>query len=249
MKKSALAAVRTALAMLFIGIFAPLGALIGFPATWITGSADFLYALTMWITRVALRLAGIHVVVQGRENFDPAGTYIFMCNHVSNLDPPVLITRLPRRTSVLVKKELFQVPILGQAMHLGDLVSVDRSNREAAVESMHEAEQVMNRGLNMMVFPEGTRSLESRLLPFKKGPFYLAMDSGKPVVPVTILGSEPLMLKGSLLIRPGTVRLVFHPPISPSAFIDKDELIDAVRKQIASALPPALREANLDAPA
>jgi 1-acyl-sn-glycerol-3-phosphate acyltransferase len=241
--------VRTVAAFLFTAIFLPLGALIGFPATWITGSADLLYAIAMWITRTGLRIASIQVRVEGRELLDPARTYIFMCNHVSNLDPPVLITRLPKRTSVLVKKELFQVPILGRAMHMGDLVSVDRSDREAAVNSMRRATEVMNRGLNMMVFPEGTRSRDGRLLPFKKGPFYMAIDSGVPVVPVTVLGSEMLMEKGSPLIRPGTVRLIFHAPISPAQFREKEDLIRAVRESIASALPPTLREANLDPPA
>jgi 1-acyl-sn-glycerol-3-phosphate acyltransferase len=249
MSASALAVVRTALAMLFTGIITPLGALIGFPATWITGNADFLYAMAMWIARNGLLLAGVDVKVKGMENIDPAGTYIFMCNHVSNLDPPVLITRLPRRTSVLVKKELFRVPILGHAMRLGDLVSVDRSDRDAAVDSMHKAEDVMKKGLSMMVFPEGTRSRDGRLLPFKKGPFYLAMDSGVPVVPVTILGSEDLMTKGSPLIRSGTVELVFHPPLLPADFDDKEELIAAVRKEIASTLLPTLRKADLDPPA
>ena len=241
-----IAAIRSALAFLFTAIFAPLGALIGFPATWITGSADLLYTIAMWIARTGLRLAGVHVEVEGMGRIDPSATYIFMSNHVSNLDPPVLITRLPRRTSVLVKKELFHVPILGSAMLMGDLVPVDRRNREAAVDSMKEAEKVMSRGLNLTVFPEGTRSRDGRLLPFKKGPFYLAMDSGVPVVPVTILGSEKLMAKGSAIIRGGKVRMLFHDPVFPENFGDKEQLIAAVRGEIASALPTALREANLD---
>jgi 1-acyl-sn-glycerol-3-phosphate acyltransferase len=203
----------------------------------------------MWITRSGLSIAGVRVEVEGLEQIDPDATYIFMCNHVSNLDPPILIPKLPRRTSVLVKKELFQVPILGRAMLMADLVPVDRRNREAAVNSMKEAEQVMARGLNMTVFPEGTRSRDGRLLPFKKGPFYLAMDSGIPIVPVTILGSELLMPKGSSTIHPGVVTLKFHAPISPTQFAEKEELIAAVRREIASALPPALREADLDSTA
>ena len=241
-----ISAVRTALALLFVVISTTLGALVGFPWTWITGSADVLYAIAMWIVRTGLRLAGIRVQVEGIEQINPAETYIFMCNHVSNLDPPILIPAIPRRTSVLVKKELFQVPILGRAMRMADLVAVDRRNREAAVNSMRAAEEVMARGLNMTVFPEGTRSRDGLLLPFKKGPFYLATDSGIPVVPVTILGSDSLMPKGSTLIYPGMVRLVFHTPISPKRFTDNDELIAAVRREIASALPPSLCEANLD---
>jgi 1-acyl-sn-glycerol-3-phosphate acyltransferase len=244
-----IALIRTATAGLFTCVFTSLGALIGFPATWLTGSADTLFAIAMWITRSGLSIAGVRVAVEGLEQIDRDATYIFMCNHVSNLDPPILIPKLPRRTSVLVKKELFQIPILGRAMLMADLVPVDRRNREAAVNSMREAEQVMARGLNMTVFPEGTRSRDGRLLPFKKGPFYLAMDSGIPIVPVTILGSELLMPKGSSTIHAGVVRLRFHPPISPTQFSDKEQLISAVRREIASALPAALREADLDSTA
>ena len=244
-----ISALRTVAALLFAAIFTPLGALIGFPVTWITRSADLLYVIAMWITRNGLRLAGVRVLVEGIERIRPADTYIYMANHVSNLDPPVLITRLPHRTSVLVKKELFQVPILGRAMLLANLVPVDRRNREAAVNSMRQAEEVMSRGLNLTVFPEGTRSRDGGLLPFKKGPFYLAMDSGVPIVPVTILGSETLMPKGSGVIHSGTVRLILHTPISPKEFNDKDELIAAVRACIASDLPTTLREADLNSPA
>lgn len=242
-----ISAVRTFAAVLCLVIFTPLAALIAFPWTWITGNADFLYGSAMWIARTALWLAGVRVQVEGREHIDSDATYIFMCNHVSNLDPPILIPQLPRRTSVLVKKELFRVPILGRAMLMGDLVPVDRRNREAAVNSMRHAEDVMARGLNMTVFPEGTRSTDGRLLPFKKGPFYLAMDSNVPVVPVTVLGSEALMPKGSTTIHAGTVRLVFHPPISPAQFSDKEGLIAAIRQAIASELPASLREPDLNA--
>ena len=241
-----IATFRTSLALLFVVVATVLAALVGFPWTWITGSADLLYTIAMWIVRNGLRLAGVRIQVEGSDRINSAETYIFMCNHVSNLDPPILIPSLPRRTSVLAKKELFQVPILGRAMRMADLVAVDRRNREAAVNSMREAEAVMSRGLNMTVFPEGTRSRDGRLLPFKKGPFYLAMDSGIPVVPITILGSESLMPKGSMLIHSGTVRLVFHAPILPKRFVDNDELISAVRTDIASALPPALREPDLN---
>src|SRR5437868_6213583 len=240
-----MAAIRTTAALLFAVIFAPLSALIAFPWTWISGSGDLLFAMAMWIARNGVRIAGVRVQVEGMEQIDPEETYIFMCNHVSNLDPPILLPKLPRRTSVLVKKELFRVPILGRAMIMGDLVPVDRRNRDAAVNSMRLAEHVIAKGLNMTVFPEGTRSPDGRLRPFKKGPFYLAMDSGVPVAPVTILGSEALMPKGSSTIHPGKVRLIFHSPLSPKRFADKEELIAAVRRQIASVLPPALREANL----
>jgi 1-acyl-sn-glycerol-3-phosphate acyltransferase len=237
-----MSALRSLVAFLWTIVITPIAAIFGFPWTWITGTADTLYAMAMWIAGVGLRIAGVRTLVEGAEHLAPTANYIFMSNHVSNLDAPVLLRALPGRTSVLVKKELFSVPVLGWAMRLGDLVPVDRANREAAVNSMREAGNVLTKGLHMTVFPEGTRSRDGRLLPFKKGPFYLAMDSAMPVVPVTILGSEALMPKGSMRIAAGTVRVVFHPPLLPASFPDKEALIEAVRASIASSLPAERRD-------
>jgi 1-acyl-sn-glycerol-3-phosphate acyltransferase len=163
-----------------------------------------------------------------------------MSNHVSNVDPPVLIPRLPRRTSVLVKKELFRIPVLGWAMRVASLVPVDRSNREAAIASVREAADVMRGGLDMTVFPEGTRSPDGRLLPFKKGPFYLAEETGYPIVPITIVGTERILPKAQKFLDPGAgpAKIIFHEPLWPRDFPDRDALIAAVRQRIASALPP-----------
>ena len=214
----------------------PPAALIAFPWTFITRNADFLYKLGISIGRFGVWLAGVKVEIRGYENLDPHGTYIFMSNHVSNLDPPIIIPRLPSRTSVLVKKELFRVPILGPAMRLASLVPVDRSNREAAIASVQAGVAVLKTGIHMTVFPEGTRSPDGKLLPFKKGPFYLATDSGIPIVPVTISGTAKLMPKGAAIIRPGNAVVTFHPLIDPQRFETKEELIEAVREAIASAL-------------
>ena len=149
----------------------------------------------------------------------------------------MVIPALPGRTSVLVKKELFRIPILGRAMRMASLVPVDRSNREAAIESIGRAAEVVKSGIHMTVFPEGTRSRDGRLLPFKKGPFHLAMDSGIPIVPITVLDTFQMMPKGSRFIQGGTARLVFHQPIDPGRFNDREALTEAVRQSIASALP------------
>lgn len=218
----------------------PSVALIGFPWTFISGRVDKLYQMAMAATFFGMRLIGIEVTVLGRDRFDATGTYIYMCNHVSNLDPPIVVPLIPKRTSVLVKKELFRIPILSKAMLLASFVPVDRRNREAAIASIEAATHVIQEGVNITIFPEGTRSPDGRLLPFKKGPFHLAFESGASIVPMTIFGTEKLMSKGSMKIRKGKATLIFHAPISPSQYSDREDLMRAVREQISSGLPPEL---------
>jgi len=232
---------RALIALTFWALFVPLAALIAFPWTFITGNADFLYKTSMWLAWTGVRLTGVRVEIEGRDRFDPDLTYIYMCNHTSNLDPPIVVPVIPRRTSVLVKKELFQVPLLGRAMRLGDLVPVDRANRDAAIASVERGAEVMRKGLNMTVFPEGTRSRDGKLLPFKKGPFYLAMETGFPVIPMTIVGTHELWPKGRFSIKVGVATVVFHEPIDPKQFTERDALMNAVRAKIESALPEQYR--------
>jgi 1-acyl-sn-glycerol-3-phosphate acyltransferase len=227
--------IRSALAILWTFAMMPVAALVGFPWTFISGRIDFLYGFAMWIARMGVRIAGVRIEVRGMENLDPAQSYIVMSNHVSNLDPPILIPVLPGRTSVLVKKELFRIPLLGRAMRMANIVAVDRSDREAAIASIHAAADVLRREhIHMTVFPEGTRSLDGKLLPFKKGPFHLALETGLPIVPVTIAGTRQMMPKGALRIRPGTATVTFHAPIA-SQQVDREILMEAVRRSIEAA--------------
>src|SRR5262249_8966565 len=159
----------------------------------------------------------------------PNRAYIFMSNHASNLDPPIQIPLIPRRTSVMVKKELFSYPILGRAMRLGSLVPVDRGNREAGIEAVRAAKSVVEQGVNMLIYVEGHRSFDGKLLPFKKGPFYLAMECGVPVVPVTIVGTHEAMPKARFSIKPGVVKVIFHSQIEPKDFVSREFLMEKVR--------------------
>lgn len=229
--------IRTIAMLTFWGLAAPVAALIGFPWTFISGDISLLYSMFMWGAWNGVRLTGVRVETVGLDRLAAGGTYIFMSNHVSNLDPPILIPLIPRRTSVMVKKELFTYPILGRAMRMGSLVPVDRGNRDAGIEAVKAAKEVIGQGLNMTIYVEGKRSFDGKLLPFKKGPFYLAMECGVPVVPVTIVGTHYAMPKKRFAIRPGTVKVIFHEPIEPKDFGSRECLMEKVRAAIASGLP------------
>lgn len=217
-------------------------ALVCIPLAMITGNATPLYNVAQRIVRIGLRVGRIRVVVEGRERVPAHTACIFMANHVSNLDPPVLLPLLPGRTSAFLKRSLMKIPVLGYGFKLGEFVPVNRDGRvESAQESIAAAHRVMEKGLHITTFVEGTRSRDGRMLPFKKGPFFLAMQAGAPCIPVSIYGTEALMSKGSMAIRPGTVHVVFHAPVVPGDYATRDELLQAVRAAIASGLPEWMR--------
>src|SRR5271170_6269925 len=220
--------------LLFWAAALPFAALLGFPWTYLTKDINFLYNTCMWVAWNGVRIAGVKVQTLGLEKIDPARTYVFMSNHISNLDPPITLPLIPRRTSVMVKKELFKVPILGRIMLIGSLVPVDRNNRDAGITAVRDAVKAIEQGLNMSIYVEGKRSFDGKLLPFKKGPFYLAQECRVPVVPITISGTEAVMPKARFAIRPGEAVVIFHPPIDPKNFGDRDCLMMKVRQAINS---------------
>jgi 1-acyl-sn-glycerol-3-phosphate acyltransferase len=233
----------SSLAMLFtiILLSAP-AAVIFIPWAVITGNATPLYNVSQWIARTALRFAGIRIVTVGAELVPPHTSCIFMANHVSNLDPPALLPQIPGRTSAFLKRSLMKIPVLGYGLKLGEFVPVSRDGRvDSAIESVRAAQRVLRKGIHITTFVEGTRSPDGRMLPFKKGPFYLAMETGAPCIPVSIHGTETMMAKGSLRIRPSTVHITFHPPVYPRDFPAREELMKAVRAEIASGLPEWMR--------
>ena len=229
--------IRALLMLTFWGLALPPAALIFMPWTFLTGDITVMYWAFMWGALAGVRLAGVTARTTGLEKLDPARTYIFMSNHASNIDPPLMIPLLGRRTSVLVKKELFKVPLLGKAMRMGALIPVDRGNREAGIAAVEAAREVVRQGLSMTIYVEGHRSFDGKLLPFKKGPFYLAMECQIPVVPVTIAGTHYAMPKGRFAIKPGKVNIIFHDVIEPKDFGSRECLMEKVRQTIESGLP------------
>ena len=229
--------------MLFVyTALGPLAGIIGIPYTLMVGDISRLFRVAMWIMAAGVRAAGIRVVVEGMEHVPVGRSCIFLANHVSNLDPPVLLPMLPGRTSVLLKRSLMRIPILGTAMRLANFVPVDRGSRpEAAAASVAAAAEALRSGLNILIYPEGTRSRDGRLAKFKKGPFYLASDSGAPIIPVVITGTDTMMKKGTPWIRPGVATVRMLAAIEPGVYASKDELMAAVRAARIEALPERMR--------
>ena len=228
----------------FVTLGTPAG-IIGIPYSLLVGNVKLLYRVVVHgIVPWGVRAAGIRVEVTGRENVPTGVSCIFLSNHVSNLDPPVLFPVLPGYCSALLKKELMRIPLLGTAMRLGKFVPVERgSRRDAAQASVAAAAAALRSGLHMLIFAEGTRSKDGRLAIFKSGPFYLAKDTGAPIVPIAISGTQAMMRKHSAAITPGVARIQMLPAIDPANYATREELMAAVRGAIAAALPEDMRPA------
>jgi 1-acyl-sn-glycerol-3-phosphate acyltransferase len=207
--------------------------------SWIVGNPDLMYRFAMAALRGANWLVGIRVRIEGVGNIPP-GVCIFASNHLSNVDPLALVPAIPRRIALLVKRELFRVPVLAQAMGMAHFVPVDRSDREAAVASVDRAVVYLKEGLSFAVFPEGTRSRDGHLRPFKKGTFVMAIQAQVPIVPVCLIGAQKLMRKGSRALYPGEVIVRFLPAVDATeyTFEQRGELLSRVESMVAAALPP-----------
>ncbi|HTH42812.1 MAG TPA: lysophospholipid acyltransferase family protein [Terracidiphilus sp.] len=231
--------------LIFISTMIVLGiptAVLFIPWCWLTGDVMPLYRATRFMLASSCRLSGVRFRVVGRERIPRDRACIFMSNHVSNLDPPALISLIPGRTSAFLKRSLMQIPILGTGFRQGEFIAVDRSgNASAAKQSVAAAERVLAKGIHITTFVEGTRSKDGRMLPFKKGPFFLAINTGALCVPVSIHGTENILRKGSLRMHPGNAFITFHDPIDPAAFQSREDLTQAVRVSIASGLPEWMR--------
>jgi len=187
----------------------------------------------LW-ARIILFLSGVRARVYGLENITSDGPQIYMANHQSDFDIFITLAYIPGQFRWIAKKELYRIPFFGAAMKRAGYIPIDRFNRERAIVSLDEAAETVRKGTSLMTFPEGTRSRDGTIKPFKKGLFYLALQAGVSIVPITIIGSGSIMPKRSLRVRPGEIILVVDTPIDPKAYSHetREELIATVRNRI-----------------
>jgi 1-acyl-sn-glycerol-3-phosphate acyltransferase len=218
-------------------------------ATFVIGSTAILFSFfsktgnsvhhvaRLW-GRSILWVSGIKVEVVGLEYIDSQRSAIYMSNHQSNFDIPVFFSALPVQFRWLAKAELFKIPIFGQGMRGAGYISIDRSNRKSALNSLVRAAKSIRNGTSVLIFPEGTRSADGALQAFKSGGFVLALNAGVPIVPMAVQGTFHVMPKHRNIIRRHAVRLIVRPPIDTTVYTrhTKHELMEHVRGAVLQAM-------------
>lgn len=221
----------TVVATLFFGLLATFGCLI-----FRNGNIAIVLG-GIW-SRIILRAAGIRIRYIDLENRDRKLPCVFIANHQSMVDIIALLPALPRGTRFVAKESLFRIPVLGWAIAAGGFVPIDRSNINKAMRSLEKAGSRIRAGNSVILFPEGTRSRDGLLRPFKKGAFHMALKAGVPIVPVTIQGSFQRLRPNSLRITPGEVVVHFGEPLDISAYDDNsvNELKIELHRRITTTL-------------
>lgn len=185
--------------------------------------------------KLLLWIAGVKVEVIGLENINSDENYVYVANHSSGFDIPVVMASIPGQLRIVFKKELTKIPLFGWQLRIGPYILIDRENPTKAMESLEIAKKKIEKGASVLLFAEGTRSRDGNIQPFKRGAFTLATRSGKKIVPLTIKGTFEILPKKKFRIKPGTVKLFVDPPIEHDGSIDKKselELMDKVRNII-----------------
>ncbi len=190
----------------------------------------WLFPLCKWGARTWLKACGARVTVTGQENVDPSRSYVFASNHHSYLDTATLFFYAGQKMGLVAKRELLKVPILGQGMSFVNIIAIDRSNPERAMRSMEKARQVMDDGYSFGLFVEGTRGMPGELLPFKKGAFHLAFQTGSPIIPVAIKNTDWMMGKRTGVAYAGEIEMVLLPPIETDGLDPEADLMFVLNK-------------------
>jgi 1-acyl-sn-glycerol-3-phosphate acyltransferase len=205
---------------------------VSIPVMLLTLSGDFPMWLCrrMWATS-ALWVAGVKLDVHWLAPL-PAGPLIFVSNHESALDIWAVVATIPRGVRFVAKRELFQIPIFGWYLAIGGHVEVDRKNRSRAIASLTRAAQKVRDGTSLIVFPEGTRSHDGRVHPFKKGPFVIASQAGVPLIPIAVSGAGAITPKNRIEVHPGTLHVSIGPAVDSREYPNRDDLMREVRRRI-----------------
>ena len=198
---------------------------------------DSIYAVGRFGAKIAVWFAGIKLDVRHREKIPVGQAALFLANHQSNCDPPALVSILPP-IWIMAKKEFFRIPFLNIGMRMRGFISIDRSNRAAAIRSVDRAAESLKSGRPFIAYPEGTRSPDGRIQNFKRGVFVMAIKAGAPIVPISVSGGHKIMTKGKWAIHPGTLRITFHDPVPTAGLVheDRNRLSRQVREIIISGL-------------
>jgi 1-acyl-sn-glycerol-3-phosphate acyltransferase len=203
------------------------------------GLRDVFLVYGRWMMRVGRRILGIDLAAAGLDRLDRGTPYVFMSNHLSFLDGPLLMTVLDRPARVIVKRFVFRIPVLGLGMRYSGYVPLDREGAGAGRRSIARAVQLIKeKKYSFLIYPEGTRSFDGKLLPFRRGGFFLALESGAPIVPVSVQGTHELMPRGQWFVRKGPVRITIHEPIPVTGLtVEKiPELLEKARAAVSSGL-------------
>lgn len=229
-------------AYLYLAAFIPLTFLFSISAFTLSlldpSGKVYAWHARLW-ARLSLALNMVTVTVTGAEQL-PDGPVIFMSNHQSNFDILALLASMPRQLHWIAKKELFDIPVFGPSMRRGGYIPLDRGDGRKALQSMDEAAATIHQGKSIVLFPEGTRTTDGNLLPFKRGGFILARKADVPVIPVTINGSGKINPANQVRLYSGNISITLHPPVVVPAGLRKSEAetwtMAAVRSQIESVL-------------
>ena len=236
-----LTALATFTGNLFLLVGSILLAVVTILVAWIPPRGTWSFAIMRIWSNSVLAASLARVEVYYAPELEPGKSYVFLANHQSLFDIPVLIATSPGQIRMVAKRSLFQIPVFGWALRAGGFIPVDRADRSSAIQTFASASARLRQKTSLLLFPEGTRSLDDTLLPFQRGGFLLALKSGLPIVPVGIRGSRAIQRKGSFAIRPGTVTVTYGAPIDTAAYglRRKKELTAEVRRRIAE--PAGLR--------
>lgn len=181
------------------------------------------HVIARWWARAIIWVSGVKVSIKGLENIDTDSSYVYAMNHQSYFDIFAILSTLPVQFKWMAKSELFRIPFLGWAMRACGYISVDRQDPRGAYKALQRASELIKQGYSIIIFPEGTRSKDGHIGPFKTGGIFLALRSTRPIVPVTIIGTRHILPRGGYCIRPGHVKIIIDKPIFTKGYTEREK--------------------------